>query len=156
MSVSYVGNVEEKGDIIHAEAPDEALDYSGKSKIDTVNAGQLHNLALQDRQTAWELARKIDPGPKWYSWRGIKFIFYCMVVCVGNADGSFDGTLMSSIISMIPFLTYFHLPAIASASTGIVLGIGQVGGVVAFFPAAWLPDKLGRKASMIIGNLLVM
>ena len=57
---------------------------------------------------------------------------------------------------MTVFLKYFDLPAIASAGTGIVLGIGQVGGVVAFFPAAWLPDKFGRKWSMIVANILVM
>ena len=69
---------------------------------------------------------------------------------------AFDGTLMSSIVSMSSFLDYFHIPAIASTNTGIILGIAQVGGVVAFFPSAWLPDKFGRKASMIIGNILVM
>ena len=95
MSLSYGADVEEKGrdvedkrDVIHSEGLDAStLDYAAKSKIDTVNAGQLQNLAVQDRQVAWELARQIDPGPKWYSWRGIKFVFYCMVVCVGNADG---------------------------------------------------------------------
>ena len=63
---------------------------------------------------------------------------------------------MSSIISMTSFLHFFNLPAIASTGTGIVLGIGQIGGVVAFFPAAWIPDRYGRKLSMILGNVLVV
>ena len=71
----------------HAPTPNVDLGYAGKSKIDAIDAGQLQQLDLEGRQTAWELARKIDPGPAWYSWRGIKFVFYCMVVCVGNADG---------------------------------------------------------------------
>ena len=81
--------IDKKGDTIYTgQVPAlQALDYGGKSKIDAVNTGHVAELSLQDRQTAWELARQVDPGPKWYSRRGILFIFYCMVVSVGGADG---------------------------------------------------------------------
>ena len=81
--------IDEKRDTVWTEQVPalQAFDYAGKSKIDAVNTGHLAELSLQDRQTAWELARRIDPGPRWYSRRGIAFIFYCMVVCVGGADG---------------------------------------------------------------------
>ena len=57
---------------------------------------------------------------------------------------------------MTQFLGFFGLPAIASAGTGIVLGIGQVGGVAAFPFQSWLPDRVGRKPPMYLGNLATM
>jgi len=80
---------------------------------------------------------------------------------------------MSSINSMTQYLSYFGISSTSAGAskTGIIFvrdqilpriklikpkGIYTVGQVVAFFPASYLPDKLGRRLSMLIGNCVLM
>ena len=58
-----------------------------KDKLTAISVGQVHALSLDERQAAWQLAREADPGPRWYSHRGLSFVFCCMVCCMGSADG---------------------------------------------------------------------
>ena len=78
----------------------------------------------------------------------------------------FDGTVMSSINSMTQWQKYFGLVGAAS-KTGIVFvsericpeltvqGMYTVGQVCAFFPASYLPDRVGRRKTMFIGNIFL-
>ncbi|KAI9637512.1 general substrate transporter [Dioszegia hungarica] len=72
-----------------------------------------------------------------------------LIVCMCGGDAGFDGTVMSSVNSMKQFQTFFGL-SIAEKSTGIVFGMYTV---CAFFPTSILPDRVGRRWSMWIGNL---
>jgi MFS family permease len=63
---------------------------------------------------------------------------------------------MSSVNSMIQWQTYFGLTDSKGApKTGIIFGIYTVGQVVAFFPASYLPDRIGRRRSMFVGNCVL-
>lgn len=62
---------------------------------------------------------------------------------------------MSSVNSMTQFQAYFGLSG-AAVKTGIVFGIYTVGSVCAFFPASVLPDMVGRRWSMFIGNVVLV
>jgi MFS family permease len=68
----------------------------------------------------------------------------------------FDGTVMSSVNSMTQYQTFFGLDSNDTSGTGIVFGMNTLGGVVAFFPAAYLPDKVGRRWTMFIGNVILI
>ena len=61
---------------------------------------------------------------------------------------------MSSVNSMTQFQSYFGLAG-AADKTGIVFGVYTIGQVIAFFPASYLPDKLGRRWAMFIGNAVL-
>lgn len=56
---------------------------------------------------------------------------------------------------MTQYQKYFGLVA-ASSKTGIVFGMYTIGQVVAFFPASYLPDRIGRRWSMLVGNVILM
>lgn len=81
---------------------------------------------------------------------------------------------MGAVNSMTQFQTYFGLSPIGASKTGLVFGIYTVGyvptcpparalwalltinrQVVAFFPASTLPDKIGRRWTMFLGNLVL-
>ncbi|RSH89116.1 hypothetical protein EHS25_002782 [Saitozyma podzolica] len=128
------------------------------NKIDTVAAvmkGGVHDMTVEDRATALRLAHEADPGPPLGSLRHIQFVFMILVVCMCSGDNGFDGTVMSSINSMTQYQHFFGLQA-ASTSTSIVFGIYTVGSVCAFFPASYLPDKIGRRWTMLIGNTVLI
>jgi len=127
---------------------------SDQSPLDRVLAGHAHQMTAEDRMTALSIAQDIDPGPSWNSWRMACFTGYALVTCMCSGDNGFDGTVMSSVNSMLQWQTYFSLGGAAS-KTGIIFGIYTVGQVVAFFPASYLPDKIGRRRSMFVGNCVL-
>lgn len=65
---------------------------------------------------------------------------------------------MSSVNSMLQFQSYFKLGTDGKGAkkTGIVFGIYTVGQVCAFFPAVVLPDRIGRRWTMFLANLLLV
>jgi MFS family permease len=111
---------------------------------------------MEDRAVALKLAQDADPGPPAASWRMVKFTLMVLVVCMCSGDSGFDGTVMSSVNSMPRYLEFFGLPAGGNSKTGIVFGAYTVGQVLAFLVVSWLPDKLGRRYGMFIGNCVLM
>ncbi|RSH89841.1 hypothetical protein EHS25_001827 [Saitozyma podzolica] len=145
-----------KGSVQHVEG---AVGHDVTTeKVDTVGtvlAGQMHDMSLEDRAAALRLAQQADPGLEPFSWRMFTFTLIVLVCCMCSGDNGFDGTVMSSINSMSQYQQYFNLKGKA-ASTGIIFGMYTVGQVVAFFPASYLPDKVGRRWSMFCGNVVLM
>ncbi|KAF8583119.1 general substrate transporter [Ramaria rubella] len=109
----------------------------------------------QERQAALQAALKLDPGVRPYSVRAL--YFYLVVLCVFccSGDNGFDGTVMSGINAMAQYQSYFHLKAVGK-STGIVFGIYTIGSLTGALPAAYLPDKFGRRFAMFCGNLFII
>lgn len=120
-----------------------------------------------ERAVALAMARAADPGPKAFSARSFHLLFIVLVVCMCSGDNGFDGTVMGGINSMLQFQRFFGLEKAAS-STGIIFvstpvpsvtnhqGMYTVGQVCSAFFTIWLPDKLGRRYGMLIGNLLLV
>lgn len=74
-----------------------------------------------ERAVALRLARAADPGPGFWSPRGIAFLFYALVCCMCSGDTGFDGTIMSSVNSMTQFHKFFGFdPETGADKTGIV------------------------------------
>lgn len=125
------------------------------TELDKVAQGDVRHMGMDDRATALRLAHAADPGPPVASYRSLVFFCYVMVVCACSGDNGFDGTVMSSINSMKQYQHYFGLK-VASSKTGIIFGIYTVGQVLSFFPASYLPDRIGRRYTMMLGNIVLM
>ena len=63
---------------------------------------------------------------------------------------------MSSVNSIVLFQNFFGLGPGGASKTGIVFGMYTIGQVCAFIPLSILPDLIGRKYSMFIGNICLM
>jgi hypothetical protein len=86
-----------------------------------VALGELHfaHMSAEERAAAMKLALDADPGPGLLSWRYIQFFLSLLVVIFCSCDNGFDGTIMSSVNSMVTFQSYFGLVS-ASKGTGIL------------------------------------
>ncbi|KIJ54593.1 hypothetical protein M422DRAFT_24530 [Sphaerobolus stellatus SS14] len=109
----------------------------------------------EERQAALKAALEVDPGVNAWSIRA--FYFYLIVLCVFccSGDNGFDGTVMSGINAMAQYQKYFGLMS-TGKSTSIVFGIYTIGSLTGAIPAAYLPDKFGRRFSMFIGNMFII
>ena len=48
--------------------------------------------SVEDRQTAFELAMKADPGPRRWTWRWLRLYMLCLLMCLNQGDnGKFLG-----------------------------------------------------------------
>ncbi|EJD50722.1 general substrate transporter [Auricularia subglabra TFB-10046 SS5] len=109
----------------------------------------------EERQAQLLAATAADPGLTPWTARAVKFylIVLCITCCSG--DSGFDGTVMSGINAMKQYQHYFGLRD-AGARTGIVFGIYTIGNLVGALPASYLPDRVGRRWSMFLGNLTLI
>ncbi|KAF8908874.1 general substrate transporter, partial [Gymnopilus junonius] len=77
------------------------------------------------------------------------------VICCCSGDSGFDGTVMGGINSMKQYQEYFGMTGVGS-KTSIVFGIFTIGSICGTIPAAYLPDKFGRRLSMFFGNAVLI
>ncbi|WRT66050.1 uncharacterized protein IL334_003002 [Kwoniella shivajii] len=150
---------EEHNDDILAHGDDKHISAAGHGVTEiedlTLKADQVHEMTAEDRAAALKLALDADPGIPVQSWRMVHFVAMMMVICMCGGDAGFDGTVMGAVNSMKQWQNYFGLSS-ASGSTGIVFGMYSVGQTLAFFPASYLPDKFGRRVSMMTGNIILV
>ncbi|WWC63036.1 uncharacterized protein I303_105635 [Kwoniella dejecticola CBS 10117] len=118
---------------------------------DVVKPPFVGDMTAEDRVTAMKMALTADPGIPPWSWRMVHFVLMMLVVLMCGGDAGFDGTVMGAVNSLTQWQHYFGLSE-ATTGTGIVFGMYSVGQVLAFFPTAYLPDKIGRRASMMTGH----
>ncbi|EJU06504.1 general substrate transporter [Dacryopinax primogenitus] len=110
-----------------------------------------------EKQEALRLAEMADPGIETFSYRGFILALYVLCVCCCSGDNGMDPTVMSAINSMTQFQSYFGIASSAGVpKTGIVFGIYTIGNVCSVFPNAYLPDRIGRRWSMFVGNLVLI
>lgn len=67
----------------------------------------------------------------------------------------FDGSIMSGINAMKPYLDHFHLSQ-TSPATGLVFAMYSAGGLVSVPFSGPISDNLGRRYGMFIGSLIIM
>jgi len=108
-----------------------------------------------ERQLALQAALRVDPGVKRWSRRAFQMYLVTLVVCCCSGDNGFDGTVMGGINSMKQYQTYFGMTGVGS-KTSIVFGIFTVGSICGTIPAAYLPDRFGRRFSMFFGNIVLL
>ncbi|KDQ11493.1 hypothetical protein BOTBODRAFT_147205 [Botryobasidium botryosum FD-172 SS1] len=114
-----------------------------------------HVPTAAERQERLAAALAADPGVAPWSWRAIQTLLIVLCTCCCSGDSGFDGTVMGGINSMVQYQQYFGL-ASAGAKTGIIFGIFTVGSLCGALPAAYLPDKFGRRFSMFFGNAILI
>jgi len=112
------------------------------------------HMTAEEKAAAIKLANEADPGPPITSWRYFKFLVTAFLVILNSGDNGFDGTVMSSVNSMETFQEYFGLPGPLAGGTSLVFGMYTLGGVCAFFPNIYLPDKFGRRWAMFLANII--
>ncbi|KAH8825285.1 general substrate transporter [Flagelloscypha sp. PMI_526] len=110
--------------------------------------------ALQ-RQIALERALEVDPGVSTFARGAIQMYLITLVACCCSGDSGFDGTVMGGINSMKQYQTYFGMKT-TGAKTSIVFGIYTIGQLTGIFPAAYIPDRFGRRAAMWFGNFILL
>lgn len=108
-----------------------------------------------ERKAALGAALAEDPGVGKWTRRAIQIYLITLVVCCCSGDSGFDGTVMSGINAMKQYQQYFGLTQ-SGSKTSIVFGIYTIGSVCATIPAAYFPDKFGRRFSMWFGNLVLL
>lgn len=110
---------------------------------------------LEQREQELAAALEVDPGiPKW-GWAAFYMYFIVFVACCCSGDSGFDGTVMGGVNGMHQYQKYFGLDG-AGAKTSIVFGVYTIGSLSAVFPAAYIPDRFGRRASMFFGNCMLI
>lgn len=73
-----------------------------------------------ERAYALRMARAADPGPGWASLASIRYLLIAFVACSVSGDVGFDGTIISSVNSMVQFQEYFGLGAGGASGQGLV------------------------------------
>ncbi|PBK74737.1 general substrate transporter [Armillaria solidipes] len=136
-----------------------ADDVQRSASIDKLEEPEHHEQRLGqqvlDRQAALNAAIEADPGPKHFSLAAIQLYLIALVVCFCSGDNGFDGTVMGGINTMSQFQAFFGMKDDA-AKTSIVFGIYTIGSITGTIPAAYLPDKYGRRFPMWIGNAILI
>ncbi|KAI0031233.1 general substrate transporter [Vararia minispora EC-137] len=133
----------------------------GKSASDSVAldhveyASKPHRTSPAEQQARLKDALDADPGLQAWTLRALQFYLIVLCACFCSGDNGFDGTVMGGVNAMNQYQTYFGMSG-AGASTSIVFGIYTVGSFVAALPASYIPDRLGRRASMFFGNCLTI
>ena len=107
------------------------------------------------RQVQLEKALAVDPGVSTFSKAAIQMYLVTLVACCCSGDSGFDSTVMGGINSMWQYQQYFGMSGVG-AKTSIVFGIYTIGQLVGIFPAMYLPDRFGRRASMFFGNVMIL
>ncbi|KAG7088451.1 hypothetical protein E1B28_012442 [Marasmius oreades] len=107
------------------------------------------------RKAELEAAMKVDPGVGKWTWVAFQMYFITFVVCCCSGDSGFDGTVMGGINGMWQYQQYFGMTGVGS-KTSIVFGIYTIGSLTGTIPAAYLPDRFGRRFSMFFANLVLI
>ena len=77
----------------------------------------------------------------------------------------FDSAVMSSVNSMKPYQTYFHIVptrtsvvfvSLADSERANIQGLLTVGTVCSSALSLYFPDKVGRRWAMFVGNIILM
>ncbi|KAF9267447.1 general substrate transporter [Marasmius fiardii PR-910] len=109
----------------------------------------------RQRKAELEEAMKMDPGVEKWSWIAIQMYLITLVVCCCSGDSGFDGTVMGGINGMWQYQQYFGMTGVGS-KTSIVFGIYTIGSLTGTIPAAYLPDRFGRRFSMFTANVVLI
>ncbi|KAF8655480.1 hypothetical protein AX16_003038 [Volvariella volvacea WC 439] len=108
-----------------------------------------------ERQAALKAALEVDPGVGRWSLRAIQMYLITLVVCCCSGDSGFDSTVMGGINAMKQYQDYFNMTGVGSR-TSIVFGIFTIGSICGIIPAAYFPDRFGRRFSMFFGNAVLI
>ncbi|KAH7099036.1 general substrate transporter [Auriculariales sp. MPI-PUGE-AT-0066] len=136
---------------------DSDLEKKDLGQTEHADEQRVHITSPEERMRKLAAARAVDNGLDPGSWRYSTFKFHLifLVVTCCSGDSGFDGTVMSGINAMKQYQHYFGMTD-AGAKTGIIFGIYTLGSLTGAFPASYLPDRIGRRYSMFVGNIILI
>lgn len=73
-----------------------------------------------ERAYALRMARAADPGPRFASLAFMHYLFIALIACSVSGDVGFDGTIISSVNSMVQFQEFFGLGEGGASGQGLV------------------------------------
>ncbi|KAL8278524.1 hypothetical protein RQP46_009016 [Phenoliferia psychrophenolica] len=98
---------------------------------------------------------KNNTHPCWWRDSGLRKLNFCIAfIYLSSAMGGYDGALIGGLQSIPRWLTDLGSPDTQRYS--LLIASQSIGGVAAFAVAPWLPDVLGRKWAIAIGDLILI
>ncbi|KAL5487760.1 hypothetical protein ACEPAI_5868 [Sanghuangporus weigelae] len=95
-------------------------------------------------------ARAIDP----WSRDSLLLYFCCFISFLCSCANGYDGSLMTAINIMPYYQDRFNAGTVGS-TTGIIFSIYTIGGLTSPWIAGPITDRLGRRAGMFIGSIII-
>ena len=89
---------------------------------------------------------------------GAYTIFIVTFVCLGSASYGYAGSIIATTLGQPSFVEYMHLDTATNANAliSVMVSLYYVGGIGGAFSHAWISNKYGRKASIIVGNTIIL
>ncbi|CAO1618284.1 unnamed protein product [Parajaminaea phylloscopi] len=97
----------------------------------------------------------IQPGRRTWSLSGKHrlHLSYVILILAASTNG-YDGALISALLSLPSFRRNLG-ENISPSYEGLIISAIALGGVLFFFPAAWLSDRLGRRCAVGLGAFIM-
>ncbi|KAI5477364.1 hexose transporter [Pseudohyphozyma bogoriensis] len=89
----------------------------------------------------------MDPGLR-------KLNLFIVILFLASASGGFDGSLINGLESIPRWFTDLGNPDTKRQS--LIIASQSIGGVAAFLVSPWLPDVIGRKWTIVVGNAIII
>ena len=85
-------------------------------------------------------------------------VFIVVFMCLGSATYGYAGSVIATTLGQPSFVKYMGLDTAtnAKALTSAMVSLYYVGGIGGAFCHAWISNAYGRKASIIVGNIIVL
>lgn len=135
---------EAKAEIVHIDNA-ESMQVEADAKV-----------VVKDIQGSNDLAeaKLLDP-PKPFSKPMLQLYAFCLVGFLCSSMNGFDGSLMSSLLVMVPFQEQFGAQ-VDGVQAGIITAMYQIGSASAIPFIAISLDRFGRRFGMFVGCFLVV
>lgn len=129
------------------------LDFDGKTKPELEHIEHIDPVEVSDAS----IKQILDKYPvKTWSRSRIQLYLICICLYLCSTMNGFDGSLLTSIITLPEFLDYFGLDG-SPAGTGLVYAIYPIGAMVSFFFIPFADVKfLGRVRTIFIGLVVLV
>lgn len=107
---------------------------------------------VEDVQNVAFATAKSQANVRPFTKRMIQLYSICLLATLNSCINGFDGSLMSAINDMKPYLNMFEMKS-TGAKTGFVFAIYTVGGICGGLFAGPLADTWGRRWGMLAGGI---
>jgi sugar porter (SP) family MFS transporter len=94
--------------------------------------------------------------PNWLYDPGLRRLnFFLLASYLGAISNGYTSSLISSLIANPHWLRDIH-GLDTTTRLGLLTSAHSLGCIAAFFPAPWISDKYGRRAGMMLGNMVMI
>ncbi|KAF8476223.1 putative MFS lactose permease [Kalaharituber pfeilii] len=130
-------------------------DLNEELKVDVTGTDKEKNKNVVDVENIAFAAAKEQAQVRPWTKRMIQLYCFCILATLNSCITGYDGSLMSAINDMNPYLEKFNMIS-TGAKTGFVFAIYTVGGIAGVVVAGPLTDTWGRRWGMVAGGLMII